>query len=136
MRGYDAERRVFARRRQLMTMDEARSMAAKLFAHFGVEPINVRRTIRQHPHRKAGSWFWHGTPSKPPRIALDLEAPDWVVCHEVAHYVVWLQGKTGHGRPWAAAYVEAVRVAITPSYADRLERAFQRCGLLPVTPPA
>lgn len=134
MRAYDAENRVFARRKTPLTMDEARDLAGKLFAHFGVEPIVVKRTIRRHPHRAGGSWFRHPYKGKPGWIALDLIAPDWVVCHEVAHYAAWeMHGhaiERGHGHRWAALYVEAVRVRISQTYADRLTNAFIRVGLM------
>lgn len=132
MRGYDAERPVFRRRRRALTMAEAREVAAKLFAHFGLPPIRVDRT---NASARGGSWYWEPYKDRPPRIRLDQLAPDWVVCHEVAHYVADMLGDSGHGNTWAGAYVEAVRVAITPSYARRLELSMLRTGLAPIGPP-
>lgn len=119
-------------------MQEARDLADKLFAHFGVEPILVQRTQRRDAY---GSWFWHPWKGRPARIHLSNEAPDWIVCHEVAHYVAWDSARQladdgfapfrnpGHGREWATVYVEAVRVAISEHYAHRLRLAMGRNGI-------
>lgn len=142
IRGYQAEDSVFRgkRRRPALSMQDARDLADKLCAHFGVEPIYVLRTRRRHPMREGGSWFYPGTDTTPPRIALDLDAADWIVCHEVAHYVNDVRAtaagrkRTGHDRRWAAVYVEACEVSgMPPTYPKRLRAAFIRAGLLPTT---
>jgi hypothetical protein len=132
VRAYEGERLVFKRRCTPLSMQETRDLADKLFAHFGVEPIHVMRTRRQHPHWKARSWYWPGHGAKLPRLAIDLDASDWVVCHEVAHYVSDVRKcDRGHGRAWAAIYVEAVRVAMPGTrYGDRLEAGYRKLGLL------
>lgn len=138
MRAYEAEDAVFRRRRHPLSMQESRDLAAKLFAHFGVEPILVQRT---RTAGRTGSWFFHPHKGKPARIHLDDAAPDWIVCHEVAHYVVWdrerlrreLSGdrarNPGHGVEWATVYVEAVELVISEHYAGRLARSIRRHGI-------
>jgi len=131
MRGYRAEAQAFASRRRALSMQEARDLAARLFDHFDVDPIVVQRVRSPRPGGN-GSWFWHPHKGRPAKIHLDVEAPDWIVCHEVAHYVAFERNpREGHGREWAAIYVEAVRVVISEHYADRLHRAMVREGLVP-----
>lgn len=139
MRAYEIEDRVFARRRTPLSMQEARDLAGKLFAHFGVEPILVQRNRRggRGATYRGRIPDYLGLPGRAPRIDLCNEAADWLVCHEVAHHVAASRGlvrresgsRTWHGPVWAAIYVEAVRVGITESYADRLAAAFARGGL-------
>ncbi len=136
MKAYDCENRVFARRKQPMAMDDSVALANKLFAHFGVEPIVVRRTWQKG---RSGSHFWHAHNDRPVFISLGSHAPDWIVCHEVAHYVAHCRAgstttnndgkRTGHDKAWASIYVEAVRLAIGDTYADRLARAFAKAKL-------
>lgn len=128
MKAYAIEDAVFSRRNKPLTMQEARDLAAKLFAHFGVEPIVVKRAVGTAGQRSS-SHFWHPHKERPARIHLDILAPDWIICHEVAHYVNFTRGAKGHGKAWAAIYVEAVRVVISDTYANRLEAKFAKGGL-------
>ena len=130
MRGYRAEGKVFARRRRALSMQEARDLAGLLFDHFDVDPIVVQRP--QHGGTRRGFYFYprprSGTPA---RIELRDDAPDWMVCHEVAHHVAFDRGHRGHGPEWAAIYVEAVEEFISEPYGARLHRAMVREGLVP-----
>lgn len=143
MRAYDAEREVFRRRTKAMTMADARDLAAKLCAHFGVPPLLVQRNRQGEPNW--GSTYWWGARSwyrdgtgRAPRIHLAETAPDWLVCHEVAHHVATCrvdmpaEGRPrnpGHGPAWQRLYVEAVELAISAHYARRLHLAMRRRGL-------
>jgi hypothetical protein len=114
----------------VLSMQEARDLAARLFDHFDVEPIVVQRP--QHGGTRSGMYFYPRSRSgKPARIELRDDAPDWMVCHEVAHHVAHNRGHRGHGPEWAAIYVEAVEAVISEPYADRLHRAMTREGLVP-----
>jgi hypothetical protein len=137
MRGYTAENRVFKRRRTPILLTDARGMAAMLFHHFGVEHIEVNRArggTRQFSSRSyGGSHYWHAHLFRPAWISIGGGAPDWHVCHEVAHHVATTRvgEKHGHGNIWAGIYVEAVRVAIGETYARRLLKAMLTEGLKP-----
>lgn len=136
MKAYQAEDRVFARRKSPLSMVDSLDLAAKLFAHFGVEPITVRRSLQKGGN---ASRFHHPFKGRPAYISLGSHAQDWIVCHEVAHYVAWCRSgnsategvsiRDGHGVGWAEAYVEAVRLAIGDTYAARLQNAFTRARL-------
>lgn len=131
MRAYDVEDRVFRRRRTRLEMAEARDIADRLCAHFGVPPILVMRT-RDHAR---GSWYYPSNGKRPPHIALRWDAPDWLVCHEFAHYVADITGSDrGHGRAWAAIYVDAVDFIISAWYGRRLYNGFKQVGLAGSTP--
>lgn len=136
MKAYDVEDRVFGRRKQPLSMVDSLDLASKLFAHFGVEPIEVKRSRQK---QRGASFFGHPFKGRPAFIRLASHAPDWVVCHEVAHYVDWCRvgndattdngARTGHTPGWAALYVEAVRLTISETYADRLRAGFAKARL-------
>lgn len=132
MRAYEVERRVFARRRTRLEMDDARLLADTLCDLFAVPRIHVLRNRNQWGY---GSWFYPPRGGKPALVALSWQAPDWVVCHEVAHWVTWYQGhrrgrECGHGHEWALRYCIAVGAAISDTYAVRLARAMEKAGVL------
>jgi hypothetical protein len=131
----EREEQVFARRMKTISLAEARGIADRLFEHFDVAPVAIilKPRKRECGADDARTYAYYSTPSKKDplgRIRLLRPVPDWIIAHEVAHYVAWCKwcgGEWGcepsHNQVWAEVYVEAVGVVIGEGYAERLARA-------------
>jgi hypothetical protein len=128
------EEAVFTRRMTPITTKQAREIATRLFEHFDVPPIGLTLKPRKRECTAADTRvyaYWLMPTKKEPlgRIRLLRACPDWIICHEVAHYVAWYKWCNGerhcdpsHNSVWAETYVEAVAIAIGPGYAKRLAK--------------
>jgi len=128
-RGYEVETKVLDVWFKCdLGLDGCQEIAADLFKHFGVEPIEVKHA-RSDAQR---SWYWHATRKRSARIHLSQirGCNAATLCHEVAHHVSHLRGSRGHDRLWASVYVLAVERAMGPMSAADLRDGFREIGLL------
>ena len=94
----------------------------------------IAEILELHPSQVYDTMTFYGffRTEKDPlgKIRLLRPVPDWIVVHEVAHYVAWYKWcggerlcDPGHNASWASLYVEGVAAVIGTGYAKRLAKA-------------
>ena len=128
---YAVERSVFSgkfkthhTRHEGMSLDEQRLIVDRLVAHFGIEPIAIKR------HGGRPSIASHASPEGR-TVVMGALAGAAIVCHEVAHILDGRPNKKEgdgywHGPSWQAQFVACVRVILGDWHGDRLEKAFAK----------